>query len=261
MSAKDNNYLIDSHCHIDFAEFDDDRETVLERALASGVERIIVPAVAQKSWQKTIDVCNEYDRLELALGLHPVFIDQHQPQHLIELADLITKNSPCALGEIGLDFYLKELDQDKQKLFFTKQLIIAKRRQLPIIIHNRNAHDECIKVLREIGAVGGIVHAFNGSIQQAHKYMELGFLLGFGGMLTFERSRKLRELAIQIPLANIALETDAPDMTVAHYRGQRNSPEYLPFVLNTLAELKNMTPSKVAHTTSENVISVLHLEN
>jgi len=107
MSAQENNYLIDSHCHIDFAEFDDDRDKVLNRALAAGVKKIIVPAVAQGSWHQTINICHRYSHLELALGLHPVFIDQHQPQHLTELDDLIAKNNPCALGEIGLDFYLK----------------------------------------------------------------------------------------------------------------------------------------------------------
>ena len=271
MLATENNYLIDSHCHIDFKEFDDDRDLVLDSALAAGVKKIIVPAVAQNAWQKTIDICNTYPQLLLALGLHPIFIELHQPQHLVELEDILDKalskpasecinqKRPCAVGEIGLDFYLRELDRDKQTIFFTKQAIIAKRSALPIIIHNRNAHDECIRILQEIGTQGGIIHAFNGSIQQARKYIEMGFLLGFGGMLTFDRSRKLHALAKHIPLDSIALETDAPDMTVAQHKGERNSPEYLPYVQHAIAGLKDVSVEEVAHTTSANVRRIFNL--
>ena len=253
------NYLIDSHCHIDFKEFDDDRALVLDRALAAGIKRIIVPAVAQDAWHRSIELCECNSQLELALGLHPIFIDQHQPQHLIELDNNIRKHRPCAVGEIGLDFYRKDLDRDKQIIFFTKQVIIAKRNELPLIIHNRNAHDDCIRILQEIGARGGIIHAFNGSIQQAKKYIELDFLLGFGGMLTFTRSRKLHGLAKQIPLECIALETDAPDMTVAQHKGERNSPEYLPYVQQALAALKSISVEDVAQRTSANVLRILKL--
>lgn len=253
------NYLIDSHCHIDFAEFDHDRALVLDRASTAGVRKIIVPAVARNSWHKTMDICERNSQLELALGLHPIFIEQHQPQHLIELDKLLHKNKACAVGEIGLDYYLKELDRDKQTIFFTKQLIIAKRHQLPTIIHNRNAHDECLRILQEIGAQGGIIHAFNGGIQHAKKYIELGFLLGFGGMLTFDRSRKLHDLARQVPLQSIALETDAPDMTVQQHKGERNSPEYLTFVQQAVAQLKNISPEEVASITSANVHRVFKL--
>lgn len=251
--------MIDSHCHIDFEAFDHDREAVIKSALDQGVHNIIVPAVSAKTFARTIEVCNQHSTLHLALGLHPIFIEQHQPQDLLTLDKKIAQNTPIAVGEIGLDYFDKRADKEKQSVFFTKQLIIAKQRNLPVIIHNRKAHDECIELLAEVGPSGGIIHAFNGSIQQAEKYIELGFLLGFGGMLTFERSTKLRNLARQIPLTSIALETDAPDMTVEQHRGERNSPAYLPYVQSALSTIKKVTLSDVRDVTSANVRRVFQL--
>lgn len=198
-----------------------------------------------------------------------MFIEQHQPQHLLELDQLVNKTKPCAIGEVGLDFYLSKTtssnisaqthDPEKQITYFAKQIIIAKRHDLPLIIHCRKAHDDCIKLLRQHSPKGGIIHAFNGSIQQAHKYIELGFILGFGGMLTYPRSSKLRALASNLPLDSIALETDAPDMTVMQHRGQRNSPAYLPLVADALAELRNIDKRTVSKITTENVHRVLDI--
>jgi len=255
--------MIDTHCHLDFQAFERDRAEVIERCKLNGVKQIVVPAVSAATFKHTIKVCRQYSELELALGLHPIFINEHQPQDLIELDHLITQHKPIAVGEIGLDFFAADLASDelkeKQTLFFTKQLIIAKQQNLPVIIHNRKAHDQCIDLLQQIGSLGGIIHAFNGSIQQAHKYIEQGFGLGFGGMLTFERSSKLRKLAEQIPLESIVLETDAPDMTVAQHKGERNSPEYLPFVQHALASTKQLSLETIAQTTSANAKRVLRL--
>ncbi len=255
--------MIDTHCHLDFQAFEQDRTTVIERSKLNGVTQIVVPAVSAATFKQTIKVCQQYSELELALGLHPIFIKEHQPQDLNELDELVTKHRPIAVGEIGLDFFQADLNNDKvkekQTVFFTKQLIIAKQHKLPVIIHNRKAHDLCINVLTKIGSRGGIIHAFNGSIQQAHKYIELGFVLGFGGMLTFERSSKLRNLAKQIPLESIVLETDAPDMTVAQHKGERNSPEYLPFIQQALASTKQLSPDTIAQVTSANAKRVLNI--
>ncbi len=255
--------MIDTHCHLDFQAFEQDRATVIERSKLNGVTQIVVPAVSAATFKQTIKVCQQYSELELALGLHPIFIKEHQPQDLNELDELVTKHRPIAVGEIGLDFFQADLNNDKvkekQTVFFTKQLIIAKQHKLPVIIHNRKAHDLCINVLTKIGSRGGIIHAFNGSIQQAHKYIELGFVLGFGGMLTFERSSKLRNLAKQIPLESIVLETDAPDMTVAQHKGERNSPEYLPFIQQALASTKQLSPDTIAQVTSANAKRVLNI--
>lgn len=258
--------LIDTHCHLDFAAFNADRDRVLEECIYNGVVDIVVPAVTQASWQQTIDLCcydskakNGQPNLYLALGLHPIFIEQHQPQHLLELDQLVTKLKPKAIGEIGLDFYLRELDQDKQQAFFDKQLIIAKQHRLPAIIHVRKAHDQCVLALNDVKLRGGIIHNFNGSIQHAFKYIDLGFKLGFGGMVTFDRSSKLKKLVEQIPLDSIVLETDAPDLSPERHRGERNSPEYLPLVLDAVAKIKQLPREVVAETTTANARDVLNL--
>lgn len=244
--------FIDTHCHLDFPDFNQDRDAVLEQAKQNAVRQIIVPAVSQSSWQRSIALCNQHDGCYLALGLHPVFIDQHRLAHLRELADLVTKHQPVAVGEIGLDYYLKKLDRKKQQTFFSEQLSIAKQFELPAIIHCRKAHDDCLKMLRDNAPEGGIIHAFNGSLQQAFKYIEIGFLLGFGGMLTYARSNKLRKLAAALPIEALVLETDAPDMTVAQHRGARNSPEYIPYIAKVIADIKEMSIEEVGENTTAN---------
>ena len=255
--------MIDTHCHLDFQDFDHDRDAVISRCEAVGVSKIMVPAVSAASFERSIKVCEQYPNLELALGLHPFFIEAHQPQDLIQLDSQIHQHCPRAVGEIGLDFFepalRSEILKEKQIAFFSKQLIIAKQHKLPVIIHNRKAHDHCIRLLEEIRVPGGIIHAFNGNIQQAKKYIDLGFLLGFGGMLTFERSVKLRKLASQLPLTSMVLETDAPDMTVFQHKGERNSPEYLPFIQQALASIKGCTLEAVAETTSLNAKRIFSL--
>jgi TatD DNase family protein len=252
--------LIDTHCHLDFHDFDADRAEVIQQAQTSGVNNLVIPAVAQSSWQQTIKVCMDHTQCHLALGMHPIFIEQHQPQHLTELNTLVEQQPAIAIGEIGLDFYAKSLNPSKQKIFFEKQLLIAQRHNLPVIIHNRKAHDECIGILKKFDIRGGIIHAFNGSYQHAKKYIEMGFMLGFGGMLTHARSRKLHGLAEAIPLSSIVLETDAPDMTIEQFRGSRNQPQYLLQIAQSLALIKGRTVDEIAAATSDNAIQSLNLK-
>lgn len=259
MSNTTQTRFIDTHCHLDFSDFEHDRNEVIERSLANGVSDIIVPAVSQNRWLSTIELCEKVACCHLALGLHPVFISEHQPNHLNELDSLVTQHSPIAIGEIGLDFYLKDLDREKQSAFFSKQLVIANHHRLPVIIHNRKAHDECISLLQEHKVNRGIIHAFNGSIQQAEKYHEMGFALGFGGMLTFERSSKLRALVKALPIESIVLETDAPDMTVQQHTGERNSPEYIPYIAKAIAKIRKVDINELAQTTSANARRALGL--
>lgn len=249
--------IIDSHCHLDFAEFDHDRETVLNNCLAQGVNTIVIPGVMEQSWQNLIDLCSTNQALHCAIGMHPVFLEKHQEKHLSALDKTLSDNSVIAVGEIGLDFYLKELNQEQQIFFFTEQLRLANKHQLPVILHVRKAHDQTIQLLKQHAIVGGIVHAFNGSIQQAHHYIDLDFKLGFGGMLTYARSNKLRALANALPLNSIVLETDSPDMTVAAHRGERNSPEYLPQVLQALSEVRQQPIEEIALATYQNTLDVL----
>ncbi len=251
--------IIDSHCHLDFQAFSTDREQVLSNCTTQGVEHIVVPGVTASTWQNLIELCESNPMLHFALGLHPIFLAQHQLADINILDTFLEKHSVVAVGEIGLDFFIKELNQAEQTQFFEAQLQLAAKHKLPVILHVRKAHDQTIALLKKHKITSGIVHAFNGSIQQAHHYIELGLKLGFGGMLTYERSRKLRQLAKDLPLESIVLETDSPDMTVEQHRGDRNSPEYLPLILDALSDIRQQDKKTIAEITTQNTLDALRL--
>lgn len=251
--------LIDSHCHLDVAAFDEDRQAVLVRARDAGVVGIVVPGIQASDWQGLLALCRAEAGIYPALGLHPVFLEQHQPADLSLLETELAQQQPVAVGEIGLDFQIDGLDHERQQQLFESQLLIARDAGLPVILHVRKAHDQVLATLKRIRVRGGICHAFNGSLQQASQYRDLGFRFGFGGMLTFERSSRLRKLAVELPLDALVLETDAPDMVVSQHRGERNSPEYLPYCLAALAEVRDEDPEEVARVTTANVRDVLSL--
>jgi TatD DNase family protein len=249
--------LIDTHCHLDVAAFDDDRDHVLRRCRAAGVSRLLIPAVDAAGWDHLLDLCRREAGLYPALGLHPVYLDRHREADLDALERRLAEQPPTAVGEIGLDYYLDGLDRRRQQALFEAQLEMARNAGLPVILHVRKAHDQVLSTLRRIPVAGGIAHAFNGSVQQAGHYIDLGFKLGFGGMLTFERSNKLRRLARELPLEALVLETDAPDLPPAAHRGGRNSPEYLPECLAALAAARAMEPDDLAAQTTRNAVAVL----
>jgi len=251
--------LVDTHCHLDVAEFDADRAEVLARARDAGVTHIVVPAVAAAGWDGLLALCREESGLYPALGIHPLHVDSHAEADLREMSRLIAEERPVAIGEIGLDYYVADIDRERQQRFFGAQLVIARDAGLPVLLHVRKAHDVVLATLRRLGVSGGIAHAFNGSLEQARQYLDLGFRLGFGGMLTYERSTRLRRLARELPIEAIVLETDAPDMTVASHRGGRNSPEYLPECLAALAGVRGEDPLYVAERTTRNACEVLRL--
>ncbi|GMR15806.1 MAG: TatD family hydrolase [Gammaproteobacteria bacterium] len=250
--------IIDTHCHLDTADFDADRNDILNHCYSLGIKRIVVPAIEAKTWFKVLELCETEKGLYPALGLHPVFLEQHQTDDINKLEKLLETESPVAIGEIGLDFYVKELDQQQQLHLFEAQLLIAKNSNLPVILHVRKAHDQVLQLLKKYRVNGGFCHAFNGSMQQADKYIELGFKLGFGGTLTYDNSRKIHKLAKELPLEFIVLETDAPDMVVESHRGERNSPEYIVDALAALAKIRNEGIEFIAQQTTRNANEVIN---
>ncbi len=252
--------IIDTHCHLDFEVFDADREQVIHDARDVGLVGIVVPGTHQQGWENLLSVCAAHDALYPAIGLHPMFLEQHKESDLGLLEHTIEQTRPVAIGEIGLDARDSALDMDKQLFYFEQQLLLAQKKELPVILHILKTHDQALSSLKKYSATGGTVHAFNGSLQQAEQYIELGFKLGFGGMLTYERSSKLRKLATELPLESIVLETDAPDMTVFQHQYERNSPVYLPYCLQALAEVRNETPEVIAAQTTKNAITVFKLD-
>jgi len=252
--------IIDTHCHLDVPEFDADRDRVLSNARRNGVSAIVIPGIHAPGWPGLLELCARHGDLHPALGLHPIYLAQHRDRDLEDLEQRLAQERPVAVGEIGLDYLARELDRDYQQRLFEAQLRLARDAHLPVLLHVRKAHDQVLATLKRIRVVGGIAHAFNGSLQQAERYIGLGFRLGFGGMLTYERSTRLRALARQLPLSALVLETDAPDMTVAAHQGERNSPEYLPDCLLALAQVRHEPPERVAAQTTANARELFGLD-
>ncbi|QKW56281.1 TatD family hydrolase [Stenotrophomonas sp. NA06056] len=244
--------LVDSHCHLDASEFDGDREAVIDRARTAGVQWQVVPAVTAASWPKLRLVCQQATGLYPAYGLHPMFLDQHRPEHLLQLRAWIERERPCAIGECGLDFFVEGLDAEAQQAYFIGQLKLAREFDLPVIVHARRAVDAVIAAIRRIGALRGVVHSFSGSPEQAAQLHRLGFLLGLGGPLTYDRAQRLQRLVREMPLQQLLLETDAPDQPDAGIRGQRNEPARLAVIARHIASLRGVDVVDVAQATTDN---------
>ena len=244
--------LIDSHSHFDAAEFDADRAEAHARARAAGVAGQVVPAVDAAGWPKLRQVCRDHAGLYPAYGLHPMYLQAHRPQHLADLRTWIERERPVAIGECGLDYFVEGLDADSQQRYFDGQLALAREFELPVIVHARRAVDAVIAAIKRVGGLTGVVHSFSGSAEQAAQLHTLGFLLGIGGPVTYERANRLRKTVATMPLEQLLLETDSPDQSGTAHRGERNEPAYLGEVLEVVAGLRGMAPDTLANATSAN---------
>ncbi|MFA0922947.1 TatD family hydrolase [Xanthomonas fragariae] len=253
--------LIDSHCHLDAGAFDHDRATVIARAQAANVMQQVVPAITAASWPGLRAVCKQAPGLYPAYGLHPIFLDRHRPEHLDLLAEWIERERPCAIGECGLDFSLDGLYAQTQRDYFDGQLQLAKRFDLPLIVHARRATEEVIARIKAVGGLRGVVHSFAGSPEQAQQLWKLDFMIGLGGPVTYPRASRLRGLAANMPLQHLLLETDAPDQPDASIRGQRNEPAYLRTVLECIAQLRGENADRIAAQTTANARRMFGLPN
>ncbi len=255
---------IDTHCHLDAAEFAADRAEVAARARAAGVGMLVVPGVECAGFDALLETCHRFPGCRPALGIHPMYVDLAQPADLDVLRSAVVAHKPVAIGEIGLDFlvptgvFVPGYDREKQEFYLVEQLKIAREFNLPVLLHLRRAQDTLLKFLRRFPVPGGIAHAFNGSRQQAEAFIKLGFKLGFGGAMTWPRALHLRELAATLPLESIVLETDAPDIPPEFVgKGGRNSPEYLPRIAQCLAGLRRVPLDEIAAATRANSLQVL----
>ena len=266
---------IDTHCHLDAPEFEPDRAAERARARALGVQRCVLPAVQRRDWAGVQQLAQEHGDA-YALGIHPLYVPQAELGDLDALDQALSdcRGDPrlVAVGEIGLDFFVPSLCspemRERQWHFYGVQLALAQKHNLPVILHVRRTADLLLKGLRQTKVCGGIAHAFNGSVQQAQAFMGLGFALGFGGAMTFERATALRELARTLPIEALVLETDAPDIppqwiyrtAEARANGQaqgRNSPAELPRIAQVLADLRSMTLRDLQVQTTANAQRVL----
>ena len=266
--------FIDTHCHLDAAEFGGSQAALVEAAQATGVGRIVVPSVARASFEAVRELCGQFPGCAPAYGIHPMYTGAAMPGDLDALREYLAQPDTVAVGEIGLDFFIEPHDRVRQEHFFVEQLKLAREFDLPVLLHTRRAQDTVLKLLRQFYGSGGpsaklrtgpstslrtgIAHAFSGSHQQAEEFIGFGFKLGFGGAMTYPRATRLRELAATLPLGSIVLETDAPDIAPSFLeRGAPNKPEYLPRIAQTLAELRGVTLDEIAAATTANALTVL----
>ena len=253
--------LIDTHTHLDFPDFDPDRSELMAESRALGVRRMVVLGVYQDNWQRVWDLVQGDPDLHAAFGLHPVYLEQHRPQDLTALGDWLTRlaghRQVCAVGEIGLDYFIETLDRERQQALFEAQLQLAQDFNLPALIHVRRSHAAVIATLKRFKLPrAGIIHAFAGSREEAREYLKLGFKLGLGGAPTWPQALRMHRVLADLPLEAIVLETDAPDMAPAMFPGQRNTPAHLPAICEALAALMKVTPQRLAAVSTANASEV-----
>jgi TatD DNase family protein len=251
--------LIDTHCHLDVAEFDADRDAVLERAREAGVSQQIIPAIGRAGWDALRALCARHPGLHPAYGLHPMYLAEHEPSHLDDLKTWIEREKPCAIGECGLDLHVEGLDRDAQDRYFLAHLALARDHELPLVLHARRAVDAVTSALRRMGGLRGVVHSFSGSPEQAEQLWKLGFCIGIGGPVTYPRARRLREIVAGMPEEFLLLETDSPDQPMHGHQGRRNEPALLVEVMKTVAELRGESEDRIAELTTRNAARLFGL--
>lgn len=252
--------LVDTHIHLDAPEFDSDRESVIAAARAAGVARFVIPAVAAWNFDTVEALAARLPGSACAFGIHPLYVDRAGDDALDLLRLRLETGAAVAVGEIGLDGFEAEPDPARRERFLAEQLKLARAFDLPVILHVRRAQDRVLKYLRRHRVRGGIAHAFNGSLQQARAFIDLGFCLGFGGAMSYSGSTRIRALAAALPLESLVLETDAPDIPPAWRTGGRNEPADLVRIAGVLAGLRGETLDAIAAETTANACRVLGLQ-
>jgi TatD DNase family protein len=252
--------LIDSHAHLNSPEFDPDRGQMMQDARQHGLKSVIVPATDAASWPDIEKLQAQFPEVHAAYGLHPMFMAMHEPGHVQMLSSWLATRPCVAVGELGLDFHLEDSDRDLQRHYFNAQLQLARQFELPVIVHARDALEEVQLTLRRVGGLRGVVHSFSGSEQQATRLWDLGFHLGIGGPVTYERASRLRRIVATMPLEFLLLESDAPDQPDAMHRGQRNEPARVVEILRVVASLRGESEQVIAEATSANAVRLFGLK-
>jgi TatD DNase family protein len=249
--------FIDSHAHLESADFDIDRSSMLERARSAQVERIlgICSGTGPTALSAAIKLAEENNDVDAAIGIHPHEASLARSEDFELLKKLAEHPKVVAWGEIGLDFHYDHSPRQTQRAVFVRQLALAKSSELPVIIHTREAEEETLQILKEDwgkNELGGILHCFTGSLKMAEECLELGFLVSFSGMLTFPKAQAVRDVAQEIPLEKLLIETDSPYLAPIPFRGKRNEPAYVVETAKALGELKGLSTDAVGQITAEN---------
>lgn len=254
--------LTDTHAHLDAVQFDEDRAETIERARANGVTRIVNVGFNRQTIPSSLKLAETYDWIYSTVGWHPQDAKDMREEDIVWLEQLCNHEKVVAIGEIGLDYYWDTSPKDVQERVFREQIRMARKVGLPIVIHNRDAHQDIVRVLREENAaeVGGIMHCFSGSWETAKQCLEMNFYISFGGPITFKNAKQPKEVLAKVPIDRLLIETDAPYLTPHPYRGKRNESAYVRLVAEAAAEIKGISLEKIAQITTENATNLLHLK-
>lgn len=248
--------LIDTHCHLDFDRFNEDREAVVERAAAAGVERIIIPALDLDNCPAVLALTDQFNQLSAAVGVHPNSTADWQDNWIDLIRSFAQHQKVLAIGEIGLDYYWDRSPKPVQHRALSMQLALAAELDLPVIIHNRESDEDVLCLLAESPLNGrsnpGVLHSFSTGWKTAEKALEMGYYLGFTGPVTYKKADGLREVVARVPLDRVLVETDAPFLAPQQRRGQRNEPAYVAYVAEKIAEVRGMSTAEIARQTTEN---------
>ncbi len=245
--------IFDTHAHYDDRQFEEDREELLGSMRENGVELIVDAGSDIASWDKIEQLTDRYPFIYGAIGVHPDEVGELDEEKMKRMEQLLAREKMVAVGEIGLDYYWDKENRDLQKMWFIRQLELARQLDLPVIIHSREAAADTMEIMKQYaGELSGVIHCFSYSPEQAKEYVKMGFYLGIGGVVTFKNAKKLKEVIETIPLEKILLETDCPYMAPEPYRGKRNSSLYLPYVVEKIAGLKGVTAKEVEEVTYRN---------
>lgn len=256
--------FVDTHCHFDFPPFMDAIEASLASANQAGISDIIIPTVSVDNFERVWHLAHNYSQLHAAMGFHPLYLNVFQEQHVEILSSYLARHSDkcVAVGEIGLDLYMQEPLFELQQRVLIEQLKLAKQFDLPVILHSRKSHDQLVAILRRYCVPArGVVHGFAGSLSQAQAFIKLGYFIGVGGTITYERANKTRQAIAQLPLTSLVFETDAPDMPVSGFQGEPNRPERIQWVFKSLCELRHESPDEIAEQLYKNSLSLFRLHS
>lgn len=250
--------LIDTHAHLNVEAFDEDREAVIQRAREAGVTRIVNIGFNRETIPSSLELAEQYDWIYSSVGFHPQDAIEMQPEDVEWLETLCKHPKVVGIGEIGLDYYWDTSPKEVQQQVFREQIRLARKLGLPIMIHNREAHEDVVRILKEEGAaeVGGIMHCFSGSWEIARMCLDMNFYISFAGPVTFKNARRPKEVLTKTPLDRILIETDCPYLTPHPYRGKRNEPGYVRYVAEAAAELKGMDLEEICNITTQNALQL-----
>lgn len=252
--------IFDSHAHYDDEAFDEDRETVIEELRKNGVIGVLNCGASIEGARASVNLADSYDFFYAAVGVHPEYADKLNSDIIEEIKSMTENIKVRAIGEIGLDYYYEENpSKEIQQYAFRSQMKLAEELNLPVIIHDRDAHEDTLKVLKEFPKVKGVLHCFSGSVEFARECLKLGYYIGFTGVITFKNARKIIEVASEVPLNRMLVETDCPYMAPAPFRGKRNRSDFIKYIIEKISEVKGMSTEEIICITSDNAKTLLNL--